>query len=210
METTRVRFEKLFSIGLVHADFPTGFPSLAGATLADSLRFELDEPTARIFRQHEIICRLVHDSLVCDIRVEPGADRPFHRLPADFAARLLVYGSDELIARSGLAPGFGDTKVYHVQVKLKTNTSSATLTNGLLRQVASATPEREYRPGYGDQPATVVQHPVYISGCLLVVDVLTQGSGSHKLFKQEASQQLRYAVAGGKAHEHIYRITLKA
>ncbi|WP_353129950.1 hypothetical protein [Parapedobacter pyrenivorans] len=211
METTTVRYEKLFSILLTHVDFPS--PSDGDswrAILSNEMAIEPDEPTKKLFATHEIKYRFTYNTLSCYIRVETATDRPFHRLPTNFSARFIFHASGALIARSALSPELGGTNTYHVRVKLKTTTSSANLQNGLLTGVVSAIPDVVFQPGYGDQPGQWVNYPVSISGCMAVLDILTEGSGKNRLYKQEASQLLNYTVANGKSDQHLYRIILKA
>jgi len=211
METVTVRYEKLFSILFAYADFPV--PSEGKnwlASLASEMTIEPDEQTRKFFDTHEIQCRFAYDTLSCFIRVEATADRPFHRLPVDFSARFILNASNALVAKSALSSGFGGVNTYHIRVKLKTTTSSTNLHASLLASVASATPDLVFQPGYGDQPGHWVKYPVFINGCLAVLDILTEGNGKNRLFKQEETQTLNYTVANGKSDQHLYRIILKA
>lgn len=211
MDTITIRYGKLFSIALVHAGFPA--PETGGSrlvSLANELQFEPDGPTGKLFANHGIIVRVEDRALCCYIRTESEHDRPFHRLPADFSARFLLRASDALMAGSALAARFGGERTYHVRIKLKTSASATRLTDSLLANVASKTPELIFLPGYGDQPDRWESRTVAISGCLAVLDIVTEGTGKNRLFRQEASQLLNYTIGNGKAHEHLYTVTLKA
>ncbi len=211
MDTLIIRYEKLFSIAWVHADFPgPGNGRNGAASLADELTVEPDAPTSVRFANHGIIPRVEDGALCCYIRTEALHDRPFHPLPPDFSARFLLKASDALIARSALAPHVGGERLYHVRVKLKSTVSGVRLTDSLLASVASATPDLVFLPGYADRPDRWESRTVAISGCLGVLDIVTEGNGKNRLFRQEASQLLNYTVGNGKADQHLYTVTLKA
>lgn len=211
METITIRYEKLFSILFAHPNFPV--PSDGKnwrSSIAAEMSVEPDEQTKKIFDAHEIQCRFLHDTLLCFIRVETATDRPFHRLPPNFSARFIFNASNALITKSALSSGLGGANTYHIRVKLKATASFSNLHDGLLTSVVSATPDLVFQPGYGDQPGQWEKQPVFISGCLAVLDILTEGGGKNRLFKQEQTQLLNYTVANGKSDEHLYRIVLKA
>lgn len=210
METITIRYEKLFSVKLVHVDFP--IPTTGKnwqASIADEMEIEADVPTKLLFDKYQIHYRFEHDTLLCFVRVETGNDRPFHRLPMDFSARFVLNASGALIAKSKLSPAFGGPNSYHVRVKLKTTTSTTRLNDSLLAAVTSATPELVFHPGYTNHPDHWEKRPVTISGCLAVLDVVTEGSGKNRLFQHEVTQSLNYTVANGKADQHLYSLVLK-
>ncbi len=210
MDTIIIRYEKLFSILLTHVDFPVP-PSRQhwAASIADEMRIEPDSATKALFDQYEIQYRFEYDTLSCFTRVKPVEDRSFHPLPADFSARFLLKASDKFIADTKLSSQLGGEYMYHIRVKLKTTAATTRLSESLLTTVASATPELVFHPGYADSPSHWEQRPVAISGCLAVLDIVTEGSGKNRLFKQEITQTLNYTVANGKANQHLFRVILK-
>ena len=210
MDTIIIRYEKLFSILLTHLDFPVPANGQHWATsIANEMRIEPDSATKALFDQYEIQYRFEYDTLRCFTRVKPAMDRTFHQLPADFSARFLVKASDRFIAGTALSSQLGGERVYHIRVKLKTKAATGGLSDSLLTTVASATPELVFHPGYADSPSHWEQRPVAISGCLAVLDIVTEGSGKNRLFKQETTQTLNYTAANGKANEHLFNIILK-
>ena len=210
MDAIIIRYEKLFSVLLTHVDFP--IPSSGknwAASLAHEMRIEPDNATKALFDQYEIQYRFEHNTLRCFSRVKPAIDRSFHQLPADFSARFLLKASDKLIADTDLSPQLGGEHVYHIRVKLKTTAATSQLSPSMLTTVPSATPELVFHPGYADSPSYWEQRPVAISGCLAVLDIVTEGSGKNRLFKQEITQTLNYTVANGKADQHLFTVVLK-
>jgi len=195
---------------LAHMDFPN--PTVGKnwtASIANELKIEPDGPTAALFGSHDIRCRFEHNTLLCFIRVAADADRPFHRLPADFSARFILTATDTLVAKMGLPSSFGGDHTHHVRVKLKATASSTRLNASTLTTVMSAIPELVFHPGYADRPNQWEKRPIAITGCLAVLDVVTEGNGKNRLFKQEALQSLNYTAANGNADQHLYRIILK-
>src|SRR5690606_10379907 len=136
-------------------------------------------------------------------------DSSFHQLPADFSARFLLKASDRLIAGSNLSLQLGGEHVYHIRVKLKTTAATGQLNPSILATVPSATPGWVFHPGYADSPSYWEQRPVAITGCLAVLDIVTEGSGKNRLYKQELTQTLNYTVANGKADQHLFTVVLK-
>lgn len=209
METMTIRYEKLFSILLAHKAYPVPTTGSSWATsLMDELKIEPDGPTAALFERHDIRCRFDHNTLSCYVRVAANTDVPFFRLPTDFSARFLLTATNTLVAKTGLSASFGGEYTHHMRIKLKTTASSSRLSSSTPTKVTSSTPELVFHPGYSDVPDSWEERPTVITGCLAVLDVVTEGTRKNRLFKQEATQVLNYTVSNGKADQHIYRIDL--
>ncbi|WP_257670743.1 hypothetical protein [Parapedobacter tibetensis] len=208
MDFINIRYEKLFSIFLAHADFPvpeTGKNWME--SLAEQLSMEPDEKTKQLFTAHDIHCRFNYNTLTCYIRVMDNENKPFHRLTNDFSARFILNASRVFMAGLAVSPVFGKDHIYHFPIKLKTTASSTILKDNLLSTVASNTPDHIFHQG---EPGHWELQAVNIAGCFGVIDVIPEGSSKNRLFKNEATQVLNYTVANGKANEHLYRITFKS
>lgn len=209
METVTIRYEKLFSILLAHADFPAlSIDDNRLSLLTNELKVEIDAPTSTLFEQHGIQYRFEYDSLSCFVRVATNSDVPFFPLPSDFSARFLFSATGTLITKMGLPPSFGGEYTYHLRVKLKTTASTSKLLDSPLTTVESAVPDLIFHAAHDDNPSYWEQYPTLITGYLAVVDIVTEGSKKNRLFKQESTQALYYSVSNGKSDQHLYQINL--
>lgn len=206
MDTVVIRYEKLFSIQLDHSDFPPMEGMNGAVALADHLEVVPDEKTKQLFGVYDIQYRLNQDVLVCYLRVLANEDRPFHPLPTNFSVRFLIHASASFTAGLGVPNTFGRDRVYYIPIELKAAASAAVLDDSLLSTVTDTTPTPVFHPGY---PGYWERRVTTVSGCLGVIDLLTQGAGANRLFVDEATQLLNYTEANGKAREHLYRITFK-
>lgn len=209
MQTFHLKYDKLFSIALSHSRFPS--PSHEHSWLSPLsalLDIAPDAGTRRLFDKHDIHVRFEQDVLTCYIRVDTTGRKPFHSLPGNFRIRFLVNATAAFLSKTSVAAGWGSDHMYHVRIRLKTTSASATIDDSLLKTVDDNEPARIYHMGAGDENGHWEVVPVKLSGYFAVIDIVPEGSRRNRLYANEAQQTLYFTQANNKQGEHLYQLVV--
>ncbi len=197
------KFEKLFSIRFTHDVFP--FSSDSGGLLTPHIRLAPDPTTDELFRKHEIQYRWRHDMLLCFIRINTTEDSPFFRLPNNFNARFFVHLDRTVKDNTEISENHGNENIYRFRINLRASANSMNLATATLGPVASQEPIRVFNPGNPGNWTTSIEN---LSGHFGVIDLVTEGSSTHRLFTDVTNQILFYTTANGNENEHLFTIHL--
>lgn len=209
MSTFNLKYEKLFSIALIHSRFPPPSHDHSWLSPLSALLDIVPDPTTRvIFEKHDIHVRFEQDVLACYIRVDTSGQKPFHALPSDLRMRFLINATPAFLSKTSVAATWGKERMYHVRVRLKTTSSSAVLGDTLLTAVEATEPARIYHMGTGDDRGRWELVPIQLSGHFAVVDLVSEGTRRNRLYANEAQQRLYYTRANNKQDEHLYQLVL--
>lgn len=203
MDRVLKKFEKLFSIRFAHEAFP--FSASNGGILSQHISIEPDQATSKIFNQHDILIRKKNDLLICLVRVQPAADIPFFLLPNNFSARFFINLANPLKDQTDKADSHGKENMYRFRINVRASANSMSLSEATLGPLESREPERIFTPG---NPGTWTTQAVNLSGHFGVIDLVTEGSSTHRLYTDVANQNLFYTEANGNENEHLFTIHL--
>ena len=205
MDRIITKFEKLFSIRFTHPEYP--FSSVQGGLLTEFLRLEPDLPTRKLFRQHDIHFRLRQDMLLCFLRIRTDEDVPFFRLPNILTARFIFKIQQAVLNQTATPDHHGGENLFRFRINLRSSLDNMNLSTATLGTVPSREPLRIFHPGDPSHWETVT---VNLKGSFGILDIVTEGSSSHRLYTNVASQNLYYTTANGNEHEHLFNIHLNS
>lgn len=197
------KFEKLFSIRFVHQDFP--FSASSGGLISNFLTLQPDFLTAALFKKHDIHFRIRQDMLLCFIRIKTTEDSPYFRLPNGFSARFLLNLQNPLKDQTIVPPIQGKENLYRFRINIRAAASSLNLSTATLAPIPSRDPVRVFTQG---NPGGWSTDTVNLSGDFGVIDILTEGSSTHRLYTDVNTQSLFYTAANGNENEHLFTIHL--
>lgn len=197
------KFEKLFSIRFAHDAFP--FSASSGGYLTPHIRINLDPPTENLFRKHEIQYRWRNDTLLCFIRIKNEEDAPYFRLPTNFNARFLINLTNQVKAQTEVAPDHGKENIYRFRINVRASANSMNLAGATLGPIVSQVPVKIFNPGNPGSWSTSTEN---LSGHFGVIDIVTEGSSTHRLYTDVINQHLFYTTANGNENEHLFTIHL--
>jgi hypothetical protein len=197
------KFEKLFSIRFAHEALP--FSAGNGGIITDYLHLEPDLLTAALFKKHDIHFRIRQDMLLCFIRIKTDEDTPFFRLPNGFSARFLFNIKNPLKDQTSIPANHGRENLYRFRINLRASASSMTLSGATLGPLPSRDVIKIFSQG---NPGIWNTTTVNLSGSFGAIDIVTEGSSTHRLFTDVPSQSLFYTAANGNENEHLFTIHL--
>lgn len=197
------KYEKFFSIRFTHPVYPFS-PSPAG-TLGDLLSLEPDEPTSRLFRKHDIHTKIRHDELLCFVRVQDGLDAPLFRLPTSFSARFFLNLKEDLARKTNSHDSHGKENIYRFRINVRASANSMDLATASLGTQLSREPIPVFEEG---NPGTWSSTFINLSGHYGIIDIVTEGSSTHRLYSDVNNQELFYTAANGNEHEQLFTIHL--
>lgn len=203
MDRIIIRFEKLFSIRFTHPGFP--FSSSQGGKLSEFLSLEPDEPTRKLFKQHDIHYRLRQDMLLCFVRVRIDEDVPFFRLPNGLTARFLFDIQQHVLNQTSIPGQHGGENLFRFRINLRSSLDTMNLSTATMDNIPSRQLLKIFHPGNPGHWETVT---VNLKGHFGVIDIVTEGSSTHRLYTDVASQNLFYTTANGNEHEQLFNIHL--
>ncbi|HSI75115.1 MAG TPA: hypothetical protein VK957_04455 [Lunatimonas sp.] len=197
------KYEKLFSIRFTHPAFPNSAEN--GGLLTNFLTIEPDRLTRQLFKNQEILFRTRQDMLLCIIRINEVMDSPYFSLPDIIQARFLFNVKDRLLVQTNIPDSHGGENLYRFRINLRSSADSMDLSGADLGEVEDREPRRIFRPG---NPGTWETIPVNISGYFGIIDIVTEGSSTHRLYTNVTDQLLFFTTANGNEHEHLFTIQL--
>lgn len=197
------KFEKLFSIRFAHEAFP--FSAANGGILTDFLSIEPDFLTKSLFKKHDIHFRIRQDMLLCFIRINTAEDTPYFRLPNGFSARFLFKVNNQLKEQTTIPPTHGKENLYRFRINVRAAANAMNLSGATLGPLASRDLIRVFSQG---NPGTWTTTTVNLSGGFGAIDIVTEGSSTHRLFTDTTTQSLFYTAANGNENEHLFTIHL--
>lgn len=203
MDRILTKFEKLFSILFIHDAFPFS-PSLGGI-LSHNISIEPDSITKTMFKKHDIHFRLRQDMLICFVRIRTDEDAPYFRLPANFSGRFFINLTNPVKNQSEVADIHGKENMYRFRINVRAAANSMSLAGATLGPLASREPVRVFNPG---NPGNWTTTAVNLSGHFGVIDVVTEGSSTNRLYTDINNQYLFFTSANGNEHEHLFTIHL--
>jgi hypothetical protein len=197
------KFEKLFSIRFAHEAFP--FSAANGGILTDFISIEPDLLTKSLFKKHDIHFRIRQDMLLCFIRINSAEDTPYVRLPNGFSARFLFEIKNSLKDQTQVPANHGKENLFRFRINVRASANSMSLSGATLGTLTSRDTVRIFTPG---NPGTWTTATINLSGSFGVIDLVTEGSSTHRLFTDVPSQSLFYTAANGNENEHLFTIHL--
>ncbi|MEN2280576.1 hypothetical protein AAGF08_00460 [Algoriphagus sp. SE2] len=203
MDSIVNKFEKLFSIRFSHDAFP--FSASTGGVLTPNIKIDTDPTTTTLFTKHSIYYRWRNDTLICFIRIKTEEDSPFFRLPNNFNARFFINLSDPIKDKTEVAPNHGKENIYRFRINVRASSNSMNLAGATLGPLAAQEPIKVFNPGNPGSWTTTVKN---LSGHFGVIDIVTEGSSTHRLYTDVANQNLFYTTANGNENEHLFTIHL--
>lgn len=203
MERLIWKFEKLFSIRFAHEAFP--FSAANGGILTDFLSIEPDLLTKSLFKKHDIHYRVRQDMLLCFIRINTAEDTPFFKLPNVFSSRFLFNIKNQVKAQTDLPSNHGKENLFRFRINVRAAANSMNLTGATLGPLSSRDPIKVFSPG---NPGTWTSTTVNLKGDFGVIDIVTEGSSTHRLYTDTTTQSLFYTAANGNENEHLFTIHL--
>jgi hypothetical protein len=195
------RYEKLFSIHFSHPEYPSSGPS--GGVLGGLLSLQPDETTRRLFKAHDIHFKVRQDHLLCFVRIRTDADIPYFRLPSAFSARFLLQLREDLARQTEVQDTHGKENMYRFRINVRAAANAMNLTGASLGTILSRDPVREFTEG---EPGTWTTTFSNLSGHFGAIDIVTEGSSTHRLYSDVSNQVLNYTPANGREHEHLFTI----
>ena len=197
------KFEKLFSIRIAHDAFP--FAPTNGGFLTPHVRINPDPTTESMFRKHAIHYRWKNDILLCFVKIRNGEDAPYFRLPTSFSARFFINLGDPIISQTAVAADHGKENIYRFRINVRASATSMTLATATLGPIASLEPVKTFNPGNPGSWSTSIEN---LKGQFGVIDLVTEGSSTHRLYTDVSNQLLFYTSANGNENEHLFTIHL--
>lgn len=197
------KFEKLFSIRFVNQAFP--YSGASGGLITDALTITPDLLTASLFKKHDIHFRIRQDMLLCFVRIKNNEDSPYFRLPNNFSARFLFSIKSPVKEQTGVPVTHGKDNLYRFRINVRASATSMSLAGATLGQLPSRDLVRVFTPG---NPGTWTTKSVNLSGSFGVIDIVTEGSSTHRIFTDVSTQSLVYTAANGNENEHLFTIHL--
>ncbi|WP_373496438.1 hypothetical protein [Aquiflexum sp.] len=203
MDRLVTKYEKLFSIRFTHPEYT--FSGAMGGILSDKLSVLPDLPTQKLFKRHDIQYRMRQDTLLVFLRIRVDSDIPYFRLPNIFTARFHFSIQDEVLAQTEIPETHGGETMYRFRINLRSSQNSMNLSSATLGQIESREPEKVFHHVYPPFWETV---PVNLKGTFGVIDIVTEGSSTHRLYTDVTNQNLFYTPANGNEHEHLFTVHL--
>lgn len=197
------KFEKLFSIRFAHNAFP--FSAANGGVLSPYISIQPDPTTAALFKKHDIHFRVRQDILLCFIRIRTTADAPLFRLPNILSARFFINLSNPLLDETELAATHGKENIYRFRINVRAAANSMSLSGAALGPIEAREPIRVFNPGNPGNWTTTTSN---LSGHFGIIDIVTEGSSTNRLYTDGTDQLLFYTVANGNEHEHLFTVHL--
>ena len=195
------KFEKLFSIRFTHPQHPMS--SSSGGTLGNLLTVEPDLPTKALFKKHDIHFKIRQDVLLCFVKIRTDEDAPFFRLPNAFSARFFLNLKSDLAMQTDQQDTHGKENIYRFRINVRASANSMNLATATLGTVLSREPTRVFVEG---EPGFWTTTFANLSGHFGVIDLVTEGSSTHRLYTDVNNQILFYTPANGSEHEHLFTI----
>lgn len=203
MDSIISKFEKLFSIRFVHGTFP--FSAAIGGILTQNILIEPDPITGNLFKKHDIHFRLRNDILLCFIRVRTNMDAPLFRLPNVLSMRFLINLTHSLKSETEQAAAHGKENMYRFRINVRAAANSMSLSGATLGPVQARDPARIFNPG---NPGSWIITTPNLTGHFGVIDIVTEGSSTNRLYTDVNDQLLFYTEANGNGHEHLFTVHL--
>lgn len=203
MDRIVTKYEKLFSVRFTHDAFP--FSASNGNLLTPNLSILPDSVTSALFKKNDIHYRLRNDMLLCFVRVKNEDDSPFFRLPNLLTARFIIKLSTPLQNQTEVAANHGKENIYRFRINVRSSADSMNLAGATLGPLISLEPTNVFTPG---NPGTWTTINENLSGHFGVIDIVTEGSSTHRLYTDVPNQILFYTTANGNEDEHLFTIHL--
>jgi hypothetical protein len=203
MDRLFLKYEKLLSIHFTHPEY--SFSGEKGGVLSNSMRIQPDGPTQLLFKKHDIHYRFRKDMLLIFVRIREDQDAPYFRLPNIFSARFLFDLNKELINQTPIPDNHGGENIFRIRINLRSSASEMDLSGATLGPLESREPKRVFHPLVPPHWEII---PVNLKGSFGVIDMVTEGSSTHRLYTDVANQILNYTTANGNEHEHLFTIHL--
>lgn len=197
------KFEKLFSIRFAHGTFP--FSAAMGGALTQNMLIEPDPITGILFKKHDIHFRLKLDMLLCFIRIRTNMDAPLFRLPNVLSLRFLINLAHPLKSETEQGATHGRENIYRFRINVRAAAHSMGLSNATLGPIQARNPTRVFNPG---NPGSWTITTANLSGHFGIIDIVTEGSSTNRLYTNVNDQLLFYTVANGNGHEHLFTVHL--
>ena len=197
------KFEKLFSIRFDNRAFP--YSGAKGGLITDSLTIEPDLLTASLFKKHDIHFRVRQDMLFCFVRIKNNEDSPYFRLPSNFSARFLFSVKSPVKEQTGVSVTHGKENLYRFRINVRASAASMSLSGATLGPLPSRGLVHVFSPG---NPGSWATKPVNLSGSFGVIDIVSEGSSTHRIYTDVSTQSLFYTAANGNENEHLFTIHL--
>ncbi len=203
MDRKFIKYEKLLSIHFTHPEY--SFSGGSGGVLSNFIRIKPDHPTENLFKKHDIHYRLRHDMLLLFVRIFLDRDAPYFRLPNIFSSRFLFDLNKELLNQTHIPDSHGGENIFRMRINLRSTASAMDLSSASLGNVESSESMKIFDP-LGPPHWEIIQ--VNLKGSFGVIDIVTEGSSTHRLYTDVANQNLNYTTANGNEHEHLFTIHL--
>lgn len=203
MDRSIIKFEKLLSIHFTHPEY--SYSGASGGIFSNFLRIQPDAPTQILFKKHDIHYRVRQDMLLLFIRVQLDRDTPYFRLPNVFTSRFLFDIQKEVLNQTDIPDNHGGENIFRVRINLRASANSMDLTGATLGPIESREPEKIFY--HSETPYWEIV-PINLKGTFGVIDLVTEGSSTHRLYSDVTNQNLYYTHANGNEHEHLFTIHL--
>lgn len=203
MDRILTKFEKLFSIRFAHDTFPLSDSS--GGFLTPHVKIDPDPTTEILFKKHEIHYRWRNDMLLCFVRIKSDEDVPFFRLPNNFKARFFINLTHSVKDKTEVDADHGRENIYRFRINVRASANSMNLGGATLGPVASQEPVKIFNPGNPGTWSTSIEN---LTGHFGVIDIVTEGTSTHRLYTDVTNQNLFYTTANGNENEHLFTIHL--
>jgi hypothetical protein len=203
MDRSIIKFEKLLSIHFTHPEY--SFSGASGGVLSNFIRIRPDVPTQKLFKKHDIHYRLRQDTLLLFVRIRLDRDAPYFTLPNVLTSRFLFDLQKEVLNQTDIPDTHGAENLYRIRINLRASANSMDLSSATLGPIESREPEMIYHQV--DPPYWETVH-VNIKGTFGIIDLVTEGSSTHRLYTDVSNQDLYFTDANGNEHEHLFTIHL--
>jgi hypothetical protein len=137
------------------------------------------------------------------VRIRTDSDVPYFRLPGAFAARFLLQLREDLARQTPAHDTHGKENIYRFRINVRASANSMNLNGATLGTILSRDPIREFHEG---DPGNWTVTFSNLSGHFGVIDIVTEGSSTHRLYTDVSNQVLNYTPANGREHEHLFTI----